>query len=888
MTFWRRGRRDDELADEIENHLALAEAEYRRRGMSAHDARDAARRAFGGVLKARQLYHEQRGWRWLDAFVQDVRFGVRVLRRDLGFAITAIVVLGLGIGINNLMFTLLYGSALRGLPIDRADRVLYISAFDKRFPDRPLSLQDFDDLRRETRSFGEPGDRDLCCAVRPPSPMLAAFIGSPFSVADEGRAPDRFEGAHVTAGAFEVLGIRTVLGRTFAAADDTSGAAPVVLLSRQAWQSRYGGDTTVLGRSIIVNGTPATVIGVIPDRSGFPSTAEIWLPLAHLPNLAAQRRENRTLRVFGRLRDDVTADDARLEVAAIVAGIARVHPDSSDGLEARVVPINDRFFGGLSSPAWLPFITASILIVLVSCANAANLMIGRGVLRAREIAIRGSLGASRARVICQFLVEAIVLATAGGVVALAISLGAARVFAAAIPAQTLPYWLHYGMDWRIFAVLVAVALATVLIFGFIPAVQASRVDVTRTLRDGGRGSIGRRGHRRLTSAFLVAEFALSVVLLAQLVVSYQAQQPLVPSDRAVDSAALLAATVTLPPAKYGAPSDRLTFYDAVRERIASAPGVSSVTIASQPPFGGGSERRLDIDGRADGSGERAPSVMTVMIAPKYFATLDVALRQGREFSDQDGRPGQQVAIVNDRFAQRYFGNTDAVGKLIRVTAPNASADDTTWLTVIGVAGNIRQRNLPDVDPVVYLPLASGPLQTATLLIRSDRNAADIAQRVRDEVAGIDPHLPLYRVMTMKQAIEDARWNGRASHNLILTITIVSLALSMVGLYAVTAYMVGQRTQEIGVRVALGARPRQVQLLILSRAAVQVAVGFVLGLAGSALWDSAFMSGRVGLRILSLPVLGPVVLFLGLLTFAACVIPVRRATRLDPVTALRHD
>ena len=872
MTFWRRGRRDDELAEEIDSHLSLAEAEYRRQGLSERDARDAAQRAFGGVLKTRQVYREYRGWTLLDGFARDLRFGLRVLRRDHGFAITAILVLGLGIGINNLMFTLLYGSALRGLPIDGADRVVYISTFDKQFPDRPLSYHDFEDLKNEARSLVG----------------LAAFVGTPFSVGDDRRAPDRFDGAHVTAGAFEIIRIKPIAGRTFAAAEDTPGAAPVVLLSQRVWQSRYSTDPGIVGRSIIVNGTPATVVGILPDRSGFPSTAEVWLPLSQLPDLTSQRRDSRTLRVFARLRDDVSADDARLEVESIVGRIAQGHPDTSAGLGARVVPINDRFFGGLSHPAWRPFIVASILVVMISCANAANLMIGRGVLRAREIAIRGSIGASRARVIGQFLIEAVVLAIAGGVVALAISIVASRIFESAIPAQTVPYWLHYGMDWRIFAALVAVSLTTVLIFGLVPAIQASRVDVTSTLRDGGHGSIGRRSHRRLTSAFLVAEFALSVVLLSQLVVSFRAQQPLVPADREVDTPALLAATVTLPAAKYPSPSDRLAFYERVRDAINSVAGVTGVTIASQAPFGGGYEQRLEIEGRAVATAEQVPRVMTVTVAPQYFGTLNVPLRAGREFSDQDGRAGHAVAVVNERFAQRYFENTHAIGQLIRVTAPNASADEARWLTVVGIAANVRQRNLPDIDPVVYLPLASAPAQTATLLIRSTLDVANIAQRLRDVVAGVDSNLPLYRVMTMKQAIEDARWNARTSHNLILLITLVSLALSMVGLYAVTAYTVGQRTQEIGLRVALGARPRQVQALILRRATMQVGIGFLLGLAGSALWDSAFVSGRLGLGLFSLPVLGPVVAFLILLTFAACVIPVRRATRLDPVAALRQD
>jgi predicted permease len=873
MRLWRRGRRDRELTEEIETHLVLAEAEHRRRGLSEQEARDAARRDFGGIMKTRQAYREQRGVYWLDVLVQDARFGLRMLRRDRGFAVTAALVLGIGIGANNLMFTLLYGSTLRGLPIARADRVVFISTFDQRFPDRPLSFQDFDDVRTQARSFS----------------TVAAFYSTPMSVGDEGRAPDRVDGAYATVGALEIAGKSPILGRTFAADEDRSGAPAVAVLSQRLWRARYGGDATILGRTIIVNGAPAIVIGIMPDRSGFPGTAEVWLPLAHIPDLASQRRDARTLRVFGRVRDGVTVNDARRDVESIVAAISRNHPDSSEGLAARVVPINQRFFGGLSNPVWLPFIAASLLVVMVSCANAANLMIGRSVLRAREVAIRGSLGATRIRVVSQFLIEALVLAAAGGLAGFVISLGAARLFESGIPEQTLPYWLHYSMDWRIFGALVVVAAGSVLIFGLLPAIHASRVDPGRVMKEGGRGgSSGNRRTRLLTSAFLIAEFALSVVLLSQLSVSFLAQAPTVESTKAVTTPALMAATVTLPAAKYGSANDRLAFFDRALEQLQSTPGIVSVTVTGQLPFSGGPEQRLELDGTVVGQETRAPAVLTITIGPDYFSTLDVRLLQGREFNARDGHPGSAAAIVNERFAERYFSQGDAIGRLIRVTAPNAPTDGVPWLTVVGVASNIRQRNLADPDPVVYVPLASSPLPTASFIVRSDRDPAASASRVREEVSRIDPHLPLYRVMTMKQAVEDALWNARASHRLILSITVIALALSMVGLYAVTAYSVGQRTQEIGIRVALGARPREIGALILRRALVQVTLGFVLGMGGGLVWDSTFVSGRIGLRLASPEVLAPVMTLLALLAIVACWVPVRRATRLDPVAALRHD
>jgi putative ABC transport system permease protein len=877
MRFLRR-RRDRDIAEEVNAHLALLEDEYRHAGLTAAEAHDAARRALGGELKTRQAYAEQGGLHLVDSFVQDARFAIRTLWRDRSFALTATLVLGIGIGVNNMMFTLIYGSTLRGLPIDRANRVLYVSTFDQRFPDRPLSFQDFEDLRSGARSFIG----------------LGAFVGMPLSVGDQGRVPERLDGAYTSAGALDVIGRPPLLGRTFAADEDVPGAAPVAVLSRAAWHSRYGGDAGILGRSILVNGSPATVIGVMPDRSGFPSTAEIWLPLAHAPNLPRQQREARTLRVFGRMRDEVQLADARAEVEAIVARIAREHPDTSAGLAARVVPIDERFFGGLNNPNWRPFIAASLLVLIVSCANAANLMIGRSALRAREIAIRGSLGASRHRVIGQFLVEALVLAGFGGAVGLAISVAAARFFQSTIPERSVPYWLHYGMDVRVFAALVLASLSTVMVFGLVPAIQASKTDVNRTLRDGGRSGTTRGGNRRLASAFLAAQFGLAIVLLAQGVISFQVRDSRVDTNESVDTPALLVANVTLPSAQYGTAAQRLSFYERMREQLQTVAGVSAVAIASQIPLGGGVEQRLEVEGRPRAEGEPAPPVLTLTIGPEYFATFRIPLRQGREFTGQDGRPGAAHAIVNERLAQRYFPEGNAIGRQLRLSAPNAPPAAASWLTIVGVASNIRQRNLLDPDPIVYLPLAASALPTASLIVRSSLDPAAAARRVREEVARLDPDLPLYRVMTMSQAIEEGSWNGRVSHNLILSITIIALALSMIGLYAVTAHFVGQRTQEIGIRMALGARPRQVRSLILTRAVVQVAIGLALGLMGSILWDSAFnnlgenRSGAVAFTLFSPTVIGPVALFLAALTAVSCLVPVRRATRVDPVAVLRHD
>src|SRR5262245_32751151 len=553
---------------------------------------------------------------------QDIRFAGRVLVRDRSFAAAAVVVLAIGIGVNNMMFTLIYGSTLRGLPIERADRVLFVSTFDQRFPDRALSYPEFDEIRRGAHSLAG----------------LAAFVNMPVAVGDDGRSPDRVDATYLTANALALAGTAPALGRAVTEDDDRAGAPPVAVLGQRLWGMRYGSNPGVLGTTILINGLAATVIGVMPAPSGFPSTAEVWLPLSSMPGLAVDKRDVRTLRVFGRMRDDATLADARAEIQSIVAQAAREHADTSLGLAARVVPINERFFGSATQPTWLAFVTASILIVVVSCANAANLLLSRSVLRAREMAIRGSLGASRRRIAGQLLIESLVLAALGGALGLVVSLAGAQIFRSTIPDGSLPYWFDYTMDAKVFGALVTVSFLTVLVFGLMPALHTSKADVNRVLKDGGRSATGSRHTSRWTFAFLASEIALTVVLLAQAVVSAQGNGNDLASDVAIDASELLTASVALPPAQYATRDERATYYARVVERLAAIPGVASASAASALPLSGSLSQSLEIESRPRAPADQPLTVATVSISPHYFDTIGVPLVRGRDFTADDGRP----------------------------------------------------------------------------------------------------------------------------------------------------------------------------------------------------------------------------------------------------------
>ncbi|MBI3262126.1 MAG: ABC transporter permease, partial [Acidobacteria bacterium] len=581
----RRRQRNERFSEEVQAHLELLTDEYVSRGMSISDARVAARRMFGGVDQVAAAYRDQRGLPVVDALMLDLRFALRLLARDRGFAVMALLVLGLGIGVNNMLFTILNAHTLRGLPIPRPDRVAYVSTFDHRNTDRGVSYPDFEDLRATAHTLSG----------------MAAFANAPVTVGDEGRAPDRFDGSYLTANALDVIGVQPVLGRTFVPDDDRPAAPLVALLGSGAWRARYGGTGGIVGRSILINGAPATVIGVVPDRSGFPSTADVWLPLSNMPGLGTGKRDARSLRVVGRVRDGMSITDARAEIESIVSRLAREYPETNKDIRARVVPINERYLGRLTDPAWLAFMTVGVLVVVISCANVANLMLDRAVHRAREIAIRASLGASRGRVVRQLLLEASVLAALGGLLGLGLATAGVRLFRTAIPENVLPYWFDYSVDGRVLAALVAVSVATVFVFGLVPAVSASKTDVNQVLKDGGTGSAGRHA-RRWTTVFLTAEFALTVVMLANLALGLRIARPTLPSDVAIDTADVLTASITLPPEKYRTPGQRAEFYRRLDERVRAIPTVSAVSVASALPLMGAAERRLDVAGRANADG----------------------------------------------------------------------------------------------------------------------------------------------------------------------------------------------------------------------------------------------------------------------------------------------
>jgi putative ABC transport system permease protein len=874
-----RGRRHDaEAAREIAAHLALLEEEHRRRGMTADEARLAARRAMGSVALAKDQHRDARSFAWLEDMRRDFHLAGRQLRRAPGFTAVAVLTLGLGIGVNTAFFTIVNAICLRGLPTVSPERVLTIGSRDGQGrPAGGLSYADFDAMRTAQKSF-----------VR-----VAAYVNAPVAVADEEHGADRVMGAHISAAGFDLLGEVPILGRGFQSDDDRPGAPLVVVIAASLWTSRYGNDPEIIGRRVLVNGAPATVIGVMPHGFRFLQNTELWQPLDTMPRLSRQRREARSLFVFARLAPEASVEQAGAEMEALSAVWARDFPESNRGISARVVPINEQMSADVTDPTWLSFITAGALVLLVACANVANLLLMRGAVRGREIAIRTSIGATRGRLVRQLLVESTLLALLGVGVGLVVSVTGLRWLSAMIPAGALQYWMTLTIDGRVLVVLTAVSAVSVLVFGLAPAVHLLRLDINQVIKDSGRTADTGRPARRWTTAFLAVEFALTLVLLALVVTGIRQTRATQRAEFPFDAAPVLSMWLTVSGQSYGTPESRAAFTDRLVASFEAVPGVSSVSPASALPRVGGPAMNLEISGDPPPDpATTAPAVTVVNVGRQYFETLHVPLVRGRAFNATDGDTGDPAAIVNQRLVDMFFGTRDPVGRLIRVTRPGAPLANS-WTRIIGVSPTIRQLSSGiNPDPVVYLPYRSSSSPTAAILVRGEGAPDVLAPALREALHRLDPNLPLYRVMPLQQAIDEAGWNGRMAAVLAQSIATIALFMALVGLYSVTSRAVQWWCPELALRITLGASGWSVAWIVLRRVLMQLGLGLALGLVATLAFDRLFnapLNQAAGtVRMDDAGTLVLIACSILALAVMACVVPIRRAVRVDPLVALRAE
>ena len=822
--------------------------------------------------------------------LRDLRFAVLLLVKERWYSLVAIAVLSLGIGLNATVFTLVDAVLIRGLPFKDSAQLFMVGSHQRSGEGfGGVSYPDLLDWRTQSRSFAGFG----------------AFEPSSVSVSDDRSAPQQVRAVYVTANTFSLLGQPMLLGRDFGPDDERPGAASAVIVGYTMWKTRYAEDRGIVGHTVRINGEAATIVGVMPEGVMFPAQAELWK--AFVPAAGDLKRDARDMQVFGRVRAGVSRPQALTEMTGIAERLAAAYPSTNKEFRrVTVQTFNEAFNGGQVRVVFLSMMGAVGFVLLIACANVANLLLSRSAQRVREIAVRIAIGATRWAIVRQLLVESVLLGCLGGLVGLGFAAIGVRLFDAAVRDVGKPYWIVFRMDYLVFGFLAAICLLTGILFGLAPALQVSRTNVNDVLKEGGRGNAGGTRARWLTGTMVIAELALTLVLLVGAGLMVRSFLKLYTLDLGFRTDRLMTMRMQLPSTKYaslganavpGTRDPRVIFFDRLLPKVASIPGVESAAVAtSVPPMGSG-RRAVEMEGHPLNPGERAPIVSVVTITPTFFETVGVSFRRGRPFTDVDGSAGNETVIVSDAFVARYFHGADPVGTRLRFspqTAPQAAQQAVTtppvWRTIVGVAPMVRYAEPQESDPpaVVYTPMRQDPSRGVVLVVRAHADPTAIMAAVRADVQTIDADQPVFTIQTMDQLLTQLMWPYRVFGSLFAIFAIIGLAMSAVGLYAVMAYSVTQRTAEIGVRMALGADAWEVSWLILKRGLIQMALGLAIGLAG-ALGVSRIMQTLLVQITPTDPVtFASISILLGVISMAACVIPARRATRVDPLVALRAE
>ena len=875
--FFRGADLDRDFADEMQAHLEMATEDNIRRGMGPVEARREAAIRLGGTTSLQSQHRAARGFRPLDEMAQDLRFAVRMLLKERWFSAAAILATALGIGANTLGFTIVNAAFLREFSFERADRLLSISWRPTRGRRLPVSVLDLEDWRAQARSF-------------------AAIGGSAFqaiNISDDHAAPEQTQGSRVTANLFDVLRERPLLGRTFVEGEDRRGAEPVVIISYDLWSRRFDRAADVVGRVLKINGSPATIIGVMPEgvKFGENDGSYLWVPF--VPSDAQLSRDIRVMSLFGRLADGATREQATREIETVGQRILQDHPDLRKNVTgAQVETLRQRFLNGAAPQMFLVIMGAVVFVLLIACANVANLLLSRAMYRSREVAVRFSLGATRWRVVRQLLIESITLAGIGGAAGLALAAIGINIFDTAIQATGAPWWLRFTIDYRVVVYVAAVCVAAGVLFGIAPALQVSRDNPHDTLKEGARGTAGNRRAGRLGTIMVVSELALTIVLLCGAGLMLRSFIALYSAPPGFEVASLTRMRMQLPPSKYPTVEARRRFFDELLPKVAALPGIESSAITTAVPPLDHEEWRVIIGGSEPVEDERRPWVSTVSVSPRYFQTLGVGVTRGRGIDDVDGTAGAANVVINQLLADRLFPGQDPIGRQLRfvprLDEPNAPPQ--VWRTIVGVVPTIAQGDDDDAfrNPVVYLPFLNAPDRTSSLIVRSAMSPVNVMAAVREAVRSIDPDQPVFAIETIAAVLAYERSIYRIFAALFGLLAAIGLVLSAIGVYGVIAYAVTQRTQEIGVRMAIGANRWDVSWMFLRKGLTQLGIALLIGVpAGIGL-------GIVtNLQLVTVEPTDPlttigITALMTIVALAACIVPARKAARVDPMLALRSE
>jgi putative ABC transport system permease protein len=803
-------------------------------------------------------------------FLQNLRYAVRSLALDRGVTVIVILCLALGIGINATLFSVIDGVLIQSLPFAEADRLVVLNETFERGGVREagVSYQNLQDWKRQTTAFSS----------------IAATSGRSITLSD-GAEPERYSGATVTWDLFSMLGVPPALGRHFSQEDDRAGAEPVVILSDDVWIRRYNGDRGIIGRAVTLNGRPHTVVGVMPPKFSFPENQKVWIPLA--PIAEKEPRTSRYLFTFGRMKPGVDLARARADVASMAATSAAQYPTTNEGWSAIARPMPDEFIPDDVRLVLLTMMGAVTLVLLIACANVANLMLARASGRQREFSIRAALGAGRARMVKQLLTECVLLGLASAPLGIAIAYFGVWLLDGAVPPGDVPYYITWQISGRVIAYTIAISALTGLVFGLAPALQAGRLNIQEVLRDGARGS-GQSGRRaRVRNALVIAEVALSLVLLigASLFVrSYLNMQSASPG---FETSQLLTLRFYMTGDAYEAEERKSQRVEDIVRRIEGLPGVQSAFASNFIPLdAGGGGGNVIVDGRTAAKGEE-PFISFVGVTPHLQKTIGLSLLKGRDFTDAEGASRTAVSVINNTMAKKLWPDTDPVGGRFRLV----DTEPAEWFTVIGVAPDIQQYQMDNDTPpqsMAYVPYPYGATANTGVVVRTAADPASLTAAVRSEIRAADPGLAIFNVRTMEDLRRLGFWQFRLFGFMFGIFGAAALFLAGIGVYGVLSFSVSQRTQEMGVRIALGAQRANVLRLVVRQGVTLAMIGVVVGMVG------AFGITRVIASLLynvapTDPVsFGGVAIFLTVIAFLASYLPARRAMTVDPIVALRNE
>ena len=872
--------RESEIVEELSQHLEDRYQELVSRGSSVTDARalvlgelagdqgfiDAMRSLDRAPDPDRPVLGAPTAGGALRGLWRDAAFAIRSIRKSPGFAAITLLTLGLSIGATVTIFSVVNAVLLRPLPFANADRIV---AFWGSAPEKGLPVVRYPQglyawFRARSRTLDP----------------LAASRGASFTLTGRGD-PERLRGTNVSVEFFPLIGATPLHRRTFVAGEDTRGKNLVTILSHRVWQERFDGNPTVVGQPITLNGIPTVVVGIMRPDFDFPDRTELWIPIGIDP----QDLDCWCYSTFGRLAPGATPDDAAREIAGLSDQFFQERDPNAVHTARSVAvakPLARELTGDIRTPLLVLF-GAVGMVLLIACANLANLLLARGAARSREIALRCCLGATRPRIIRQLLIESLLLSAAGAGVGLALSTVGVRALGT-VAMQRVTYLHEVTIDPTVLLFAIGVAVAAGLLFGVIPALRSTRVDLATTLKDGGRSSRG-VASRRLYHGFVVAQIALSAMLLVGAVLLLRSFDKLLQVDPGFRAENTLVGRISLPYRAYAEPERARDLFSRLTERLRALPAVREVGLAETAPFSsGGNQQEFVIQGQEPGPNEPTPVASVRAVTPTYFAAIGTALLRGRAFSEADIEGTPRAAIIDETLAKRYWPDGDALGKHVRT-----GGAPSPWRTIVGVAQAVKHADLAEhPEHYVYVPLAQEPRWTMDLIVRTVGDPNELTTALRQEIRALDPELPVYQVHALEQAIGDSLRTRQLTNVLLAAFAAAAVLLAAIGTFGVMALEVTSRTPEFGIRLALGARPSEVLRLVLGQGMRLIVAGIAVGLAGAAALARIVRSLLFGVEPTDAFTFALVALLLATVALLACYLPARRATATDPLEALRVE